>query len=99
MKQLCITVIACILLTGIISAQENEKDDSVAIESATHIITAVTFPLGIQVNINNIVKIPVLNFSNPLMRSNNITFKIGAELTPLTLEGKFDITMDAYCLF
>lgn len=99
MKQLCITAIACILLTGIISAQENEKEDSVTIESATHIITAVTFPLGIQVNINNIVKIPVLNFSNPLMRSNNITFKIGAELTPLTLEGKFDIIWTPIAFF
>ena len=33
-----------------------------------------------------------MQFDNPLMKDNNINFKIGAEITPITTEGKFSIT-------
>jgi len=93
MKKTIIAAIVCMLGIASLFAQEQEdkEEAQTGVKYTTRITTVLTWPWGAQVGVTEVFKIPVLNFDNPLTRGNNITFKLGAELTPITLEGKFDI--------
>lgn len=91
MKKLSVLLMTAILLVGSLSAETAEKDSESKVKFATHITVGLTYPWGAQVNVSELIKIPVMNFNNPLTRGNNLAFKIGAEMTPISLEGKFDI--------
>ncbi|MEL3906450.1 MAG: hypothetical protein P1P65_05415 [Treponema sp.] len=90
MKKLIAVLTVTVFFTGLIFCEEAAKESD-KVRYAAHITAAVTFPLGAQLNVSEVIKVPVMNFNTALTRGNNIAFKIGAELTPITLEGKFDI--------
>ncbi|UTY23414.1 hypothetical protein [Treponema denticola] len=58
----------------------------------TTINAIVTWPPQALVGVTQSFKVPLMQFDNPLTKDNNINFKIGAELSPISFEGKFSIT-------
>ena len=91
MKKLIVSVIVCMLITGILTAEDTTESKKSDIKFSTNINTVLAFPWRAKVTATEVIKVPFLVRNNPFMRGNNITFKIGAELSPITLEGKFDI--------
>ena len=84
-------VIAYITAFNCFFAQEAEAKNTPHITYETHISAATAWPLEMQAAVTEVFKIPVLNFDNPLTRNNNIAFKLGAKISPVTLEGTFDV--------
>ena len=95
MKKLIASVMCAFLIFGTLSAQEEgaetKPEEKPEVKYSTNINLAITYPWAAQLGVTEAIKVPFLNFDNSIMRDNNITFKLGAELTPVTLEGKFDI--------
>lgn len=91
MKKLIASVMCAFLIFGTLSAQEEGAETKPEVKYSTNINLAITYPWAAQLGVTEAIKVPFLNFDNSIMRDNNITFKLGAELTPVTLEGKFDI--------
>lgn len=91
MKKLVASMIGALLILGTLSAQEEGAEEKSKVKYSTNINLAVTYPWAGKLSVTEVIKVPVLNFNNPFMRGNNIKFKLGAELTPVTVEGKFDI--------
>lgn len=91
MKKLIAAAIACMLIAGILIAEESEQSKKSGITFTTNINAVLTYPLRTKVTATEVIKLPFLVRNNPFMSGNNITFKIGAELSPITLEGKFDV--------
>ena len=95
MKKLIASVMCAFLIFGTLSAQEEgaetKTEEKPEVKYSTNINLAITYPWAAQLGVTEAIKVPFLNFDNSIMRDNNITFKLGAELTPVTLEGKFDI--------
>lgn len=92
MKKLIVSMIAALLILGTLSAQEEKQEESKSkVKYSTNINFIANWPLEGRLGVTETIKVPVLNFDNPFMRGNNIAFKLGAEFTPVTLEGKFDV--------
>ncbi len=94
------TIIAAILLATIpVFAETDSEEDSESdwvevpettephVEYSTNIDAAFAFPLEAIGTVTEVFKVPAMRFDSPLMRDNNITFTIGAALSPVTLEG------------
>ena len=78
-----------------LNAQENGKpvsDNQKAVGYSTSITTLISWPPEALLGVTENFTVPVLNYDNPLTKDNNITFKLGAELTPVAMESKFGIT-------
>lgn len=99
MKKLfiCIALFSFFFLP-LIAHEEEHKSHSAEHHSnkkvayTTTINAIVTWPPQALVGVTQSFKVPLMQFDNPLMKDNNINFKIGAEITPVTTEGKFNIT-------
>lgn len=91
MKKAILSALAGLCVITVLFAQDAQEESQTGVKYTTHITTAFTYPWGVQLNVTEAFKVPFLNFNNPFMRGNNVTFKLGAELTPITLEGKFDV--------
>ena len=91
MKKSILSVFAGLFIITTLFAQDAKEENHAGVKYTTHITSVITYPWGVQLNVTEAVKVPFLNFNNPFMRGNNVTFKFGAEVTPITLEGKFDI--------
>ena len=90
MKKLIVSAMAALLILNSMYAQDDEKNTKSKVKYVTNINAALAWPLETQARISGIFKVPVLNFDNPLTRENNLTFKLGLKLSPVTLEGTFD---------
>lgn len=78
-----------------LNAQENGKpvsDNQKAVGYSTSITTLISWPPEALLGVTENFTVPILNYDNPLTKDNNITFKLGAELTPVAMESKFGIT-------
>lgn len=91
MKKLIAAVTACMLIAGILIAEEPEQSKKSDIKFTTNINAVLAWPWRAKITATEIIKVPFLVRNNPFMSGNNVTFKIGAELSPITLEGKFDV--------
>lgn len=91
MKKLIVSVITCMLIAGIVTAEDSTEGKKSDITFTTNINAVLAYPLRAKVTATEAIKVPFLRFNNPFMSGNNVTFKIGAELSPITLEGKFDV--------
>ena len=99
MKKLFIGIALCsfffLPLTAHEETHENhssEHHNNKKVAYTTTINAIVTWPPQALVGVTQSFKLPIMQFDNPLMKDNNINFKIGAEITPVTTEGKFGIT-------
>ena len=91
MKKLIMSAIVALFILGALSAQEESAEAKSKVKYSTNINLAIAYPWEGKLSVAEIIKVPCLNFNNPFMRDNNITFKLRGELTPVTIEGKFDI--------
>lgn len=96
MKKLIVSMIAALLIFGTLSAQEEQKETGSKkteskVKYSTNINLVISYPWEGRLSVTETIKVPVLNFDNPFMRGNNIAFKLRADITPVTLEGKFDV--------
>lgn len=92
MKKLIVSILVALFILGTLAAEEEKQEESKAkVKYSTNINFIANWPLEGRLSVTETIKVPVLNFDNPFMRGNNIAFKLGAELTPVTLEGKFDV--------
>ena len=73
-------------------SHSSEHHNNKKVAYTTTINAIVTWPPQALVGVTQSFKVPIMQFDNPLMKDNNINFKIGAEITPVTTEGKFGIT-------
>ncbi len=101
-KNFLLVFIFCIFAFGIV-AQEDEvveekrelvqeqADKKNGVKFTTKFNFVVTYPLQVLTGVTEEFKIPVMNFDNPLTKDNNITFKLGMDLSPVTIDGKFGI--------
>lgn len=91
MKKLIVSAMAVLLMLSGLSAQEKSEESKSKVKYSTNINLVISYPWEGRLAVTETIKVPVLNFDNPFMRGNNIAFKLGAEFTPVTLEGKFDV--------
>lgn len=92
MKKLIVSILAALFILGTLSAEEEKQEEPKSkVKYSTNINLVISYPWEGRLGVTETFKVPVLNFDNPFMRGNNIAFKLGAELTPVTLEGKFDV--------
>lgn len=99
MKKLFICIALCLFFFLPLAAHEethenhsSEHHSNKKVAYTTTINAIVTWPPQALVGVTQSFKVPLMQFDNPLMKDNNINFKIGAEITPITTEGKFSIT-------
>lgn len=93
-----ITLICFYVLTAMnFFAQDKEtaipekKADISPVKFSTDISFTAVYPWAALITIEEAVKIPVLNFDNPLTSRNNLTMKFGLTLSPVTLESEFNV--------
>lgn len=98
MKKLFIGIVLCSFLFLPLTAHEeshksqsSEHHSNKKVAYTTTINAIVTWPPQALVGVTQNFKVPLMQFDNPLMKDNNINFKIGAELSPISFEGKFGI--------
>lgn len=91
MKKLIVLVMAFLFILGSLSAQEEQEEPKSKVKYSTNINLVISYPWEGRLGVTETFKVPVLNLDNPFMRDNNIKFKLGAELTPVTIEGKFNV--------
>ena len=98
MKKLFICIALCSFLFLPLAAREETHENHSSEHSnkkvayTTTINAIVTWPPQALVGVTQSFKVPLMQFDNPLTKDNNINFKIGAELSPISFEGKFSIT-------
>ncbi len=94
MKKTLAIIITTTLITTLAFGEEKteiHETDNEKITYATNISMAIAFPLEAVISVTESFKIPVMQFDNPVTKNNNITFKLGAALSPITMEGSFNI--------
>nr|WP_315314566.1 hypothetical protein [Treponema denticola] len=98
MKKLFIGIVLCSFLFLPLTAHEeshksqsSEHHSNKKVAYTTAINAIVTWPPQALVGVTQNFKVPLMQFDNPLTKDNNINFKIGAELSPISFEGKFGI--------
>ena len=98
MKKLFIGIALCSFLFLPLTAHEeshksqsSEHYSNKKVAYTTTINAIVTWPPQALVGVTQNFKVPLMQFDNPLTKDNNINFKIGAELSPISFEGKFGI--------
>ena len=97
MKKLFICIALCSFLFLPLAAREETHENHSSEHSnkkvayTTTINAIVTWPPQALVGVTQNFKVPLMQFDNPLTKDNNINFKIGAELSPISFEGKFGI--------
>ena len=98
MKKLFIGIVLCSFLFLPLTAHEeshksqsSEHHSNKKVAYTTTINAIVTWPPQALVGVTQNFKVPLRQFDNPLTKDNNINFKIGAELSPISFEGKFGI--------
>ena len=98
MKKLFIGIVLCSFLFLPLTAHEeehkshsSEHHSNKRVAYTTTINAIVTWPPQALVGVTQNFKVPLMQFDNPLTKDNNINFKIGAELSPISFEGKFGI--------
>ena len=98
MKKLFIGIVLCSFLFLPLTAHEeshkiqsSENHSNKKVAYTTTINAIVTWPPQALVGVTQNFKVPLMQFDNPLTKDNNINFKIGAELSPISFEGKFGI--------
>ncbi|EMB20613.1 hypothetical protein HMPREF9723_02073 [Treponema denticola OTK] len=98
MKKLFIGIVLCSFLFLPLTAHEEEHKSQSSehhsnkkVAYTTTINAIVTWPPQALVGVTQNFKVPLMQFDNPLTKDNNINFKIGAELSPISFEGKFGI--------
>lgn len=98
MKKLFICIALCSFFFLPLAAREETHENHSSEHSnkkvayTTTINAIVTWPPQALVGVTQSFKVPLMQFDNPLTKDNNINFKIGAELSPISFEGKFSIT-------
>lgn len=98
MKKLFISALLCLSFFLPLISQEKNNEQTTSeqgkkkVAYTTTINAIVTYPAQALAGVTQSFKIPFMQFDNPLTKDNNIDFKIGAEITPITVEGKFNIT-------
>lgn len=96
MKKLFISTLLCLFFLLPLATQTDEEastgENKKRVAYTTNISVVVTWPPKAMVDITQGFKVPLMTFNHPLMRGNNINFKIGTEITPVTIDGKFNIT-------
>ena len=91
MKKLIVSAMAALLILGTLSAEEGGGEAKSKVKYSTNINVAIAWPLEAKLSVAEIIKVPFLNFNTPFTRGNNVAFKLRADMSPVTLEGKFDI--------
>lgn len=98
MKKLFIGIALCSFFFLPLTAHEeehkslsSEHHNNKKVAYTTTINAIVTWPPQALVGVTQSFKVPLMQFDNPLTKDNNINFKIGAELSPISFEGKFGI--------
>ena len=98
MKKLFIGIVLCSFLFLPLTAHEeshksqsSEHHSNKKVAYTTTINAIVTWPPQALVGVTQNFKVPLMQFDNPLTKDNNINFKIGAELSPISFEGTFGI--------
>ncbi|UTC93266.1 hypothetical protein [Treponema denticola] len=98
MKKLFIGIALCSFFFLPLTAHEeehkspsSEHHNNKKVTYTTTINAIVTWPAQALVGVTQSFKVPFMQFDNPLTKDNNIDFKIGAELSPISFEGKFGI--------
>ena len=94
MKKPIMAVMVALLLLSSLFAEEGVERVAEAkskVKYSTNINIAIAYPLEAKLSVTETIKVPFLNFNTPFTRGNNIAFKLRADLSPVTLEGKFDI--------
>ncbi|MGP1594105.1 MAG: hypothetical protein ACTTH8_02530 [Treponema sp.] len=92
-------IILAAVLYGIISSVLYAEKEHDRIEYTTKITTALAFPLETVTSITEHIKIPVLHFDTPLTKDNNITLKPGIDISPVSIEGKFEAAWTPVAFF
>lgn len=95
MKKHSAVIFFCLAVFWFLGAQENGEaasDKKKSVEYSTSINTVLSWPPELLLGVTENFTVPVLNYDNPLTKDNNITFKLGADISPVTMEGKFGIT-------
>ena len=87
MKKPSIIAAVCMVFGIAVFAEDTDK----TVTYTTKISTAIAYPLEAVIGITEHIAVPAMNFNHPLTRNNNVTFKIGGDISPVSMEGKFDI--------
>ena len=91
MKKLIVSMMVAVLILAPLSAAEDGSKEKSKVKYSTNINVAIAWPLEAKLSVAEIIKVPFLNFNTAFTRGNNIAFKLRADISPVTLEGKFDI--------
>ena len=91
MKKLIASMMVAVLILATLSAAEDGSKEKSKVKYSTNINVAIAWPLEAKLSVAEIIKVPFLNFNTAFTRGNNIAFKLRADISPVTLEGKFDI--------
>ena len=94
MKKPIVSVMVALLFLSSLFAEEGGEHVAEAkskVKYSTNINVAIAWPLEAKLSVAEIIKVPFLNFNTPFTRGNNVAFKLRADMSPVTLEGKFDI--------
>ena len=91
MKKLSASMMVAVLMLATLSAAEDGSKEKSKVKYSTNINVAIAWPLEAKLSVAEIIKVPFLNFNTAFTRGNNIAFKLRADISPVTLEGKFDI--------
>ena len=91
MKKLIASMMVAVLILATLSAAEDGSKEKSKVKYSTNINVAIAWPLEAKLSVAEIIKVPFLNFNTAFTRGNNIAFKLRADISPVALEGKFDI--------
>ena len=94
MKKPIVSVMVALLFLSSLFAEEGGEHVAEAkskVKYSTNINVAIAWPLEAKLSVTETIKVPFLNFNTAFTRGNNIAFKLRADISPVTLEGKFDI--------
>ena len=99
MKKLIASMMVAVLILATLSAAEDGSKEKSKVKYSTNINVAIAWPLEAKLSVAEIIKVPFLNFNTAFTRGNNIAFKLRADISPVTLEGKFDIVWTPVAFF
>lgn len=94
-KIIATLLISFFCFTGFAVEESSQSTENMPQENnvkfSTEVGLTATFPAAALISVKEKIKIPAMNFNSPLTQGNNVTIKIGMELSPLTLEGKTEV--------
>lgn len=98
-KNIFIYFFICAALNFFAQETDEAKKQEEKTKFTTNISFTAVYPWAGVITVEEAVKIPVLNFDNPLMRSNNLSFKLSVSISPVTLESDFNVSLTPIAFF